>query len=113
MCVIARTTFQHGANELDVLVPSCLLVVVLAERSITNNDELRLAALSLHLPEGVDQRGQAVARIEASEEENCRNSLRKTDRYRRVGMKDVGVDAVGNDLPVRLEVTIEGDCGAV
>ncbi len=41
--VVARTSLEHGADEADVRVAVGLLVVVLAKRTVADDDELRLA----------------------------------------------------------------------
>src|SRR5262245_28340107 len=93
-----------------------LLVIVLTQRPVADDDETCLASAltaSLHALERIDQRGQPVARIEAAEEENRRDVFVHAWRRGHAWMKDVGVDAVGNDLPIGIEVPIERDGGAV
>ena len=53
-----------------------------AQRSVTNDDELRFAMRSLHFLECFDQRRQAIPRIESAEEKNDRNVVANTRRRR-------------------------------
>src|SRR5690349_7158166 len=82
---------------------------MLTQWTISDYNELGLAISAPYFLERFDQRRQSVARIESAQEENHRHigSQRRGSRYVRID--DVGVDAVRNDGPVRLEVVVESD----
>src|SRR5690348_14450035 len=86
---------------------------MIAKRSITDHNQLCLARPTLDVLERFDQRRQSIAWIEAAEEENRRHIAREPSRRRGGRIKNVGVDAVWNDLPIRIEITIQRDRGAV
>src|SRR5205085_8448626 len=56
---------------------------------------------------------QSISRIETAEEENCWYIAWEAARRRSRRFKDVRVDAIRDDLPVRVEIAIERDDRAV
>ena len=71
--VVAGSRPEHRADKRDVgIAPGCAIVVI-AQRAVANDHELRLAAAAADFLERFNQRGEAVARIESAEEENHRH----------------------------------------
>jgi hypothetical protein len=80
-----------------------------AKRPVADDDELRLAVPPADFLKRFDERGESIARIESPEEENDRDIGADAGRAGDVRIEDVGVDAVRNDRPVRLEIPVERD----
>jgi hypothetical protein len=83
---------------------------MLAKWTVTNDDELSAAMSAAYLLEGLYEGGEAVSRVESSEEENYRDVGAKSGGPGNVGIENVNVDPIRYDRPVRLEVSIECDC---
>ena len=109
--VIRGAPLENRTDKRNVRVAGGLSVVVLAQRSVAHDDQLRATPASLYALEGVDERRQPIARVEASEEEYRRNV--RTDFFwpRNVGLEQIRVDAIGNDLPIGVEVSLERNDG--
>src|SRR2546423_6150792 len=82
---------------------------MLAERTVAHDDKLRFTVPAANFLEGFYESGEAIPRVESSEEEDDRNIGAESSGAGNVRIEDVGIDSIGDDRPVGLEVSIERD----
>src|SRR5687768_15296212 len=80
---------------------------MIAEGTVTDHYQLRLSISAAHFLKRFNESGEAVSRVESAEKQNYGDIGAQCRRAGNVRVKDVGVDAVGYDRPVCLEISIE------
>ena len=73
MGVVAGPLAEHRADEGNVGVAAGGAIVVFAERAVAHDDKLGLTVPAADVLERFYEGGQAVSRVESSEEENDGN----------------------------------------
>jgi hypothetical protein len=109
MRIVARPLAENRADEGDVGVAAGGAIVVLAKRTVADDNELGFTVSAADFLEGFYEGGEAVSRVESSEEENYGNIGAKSGWAGNVRVEDIGIDSIRDNRPIGLEVSIERD----
>ena len=108
-----QTTGVSHAIDSSSVIPNDALVVghayiaACAKGTVAHDDQLSLPPLAADALERINECGETVARIEATEEEDGWHVATHAGRMWYVWIEEIDVDAVRNDGPICLEISIQ------